>query len=233
LKIKFAVPTVTYLSLVAKLGSTSRNHKSPVAGKFWDIGATAKHKIYNTTRNESSTRSKFGMRPSDEMLNKLQVDLQGSIRAKHGKENSTAKGLNSRLKSEVPIPKKSLSGTHIGNQLKKSKLTKMSLLPHMYVLIIGVSIAGAFLFSLVFVALYYYLNMNPAIKGYKMNRAPQFDHNSAKRKKPEKESNLEQQQQHHPQQHQQQKEQHIHDQQQYKRAEEESDIEVDLDSLNP
>ena len=130
------------------------------------------------------------------------------------------------------MPKKQLSGTFVSTHLKKSKLTKMSLLPHMYVLIIGVSIAGAFLFSLVFVALYYYLNMNPAIKGYKMDRAPTFDGSSTRSKKAEKQSNLgqQQQQQHHQQQEQQQQ---TENQQQYKRIEEESDIEVDLDSLNP
>ena len=92
----------------------------------------------------------------------------------------------------------------------------------MYVLIIGVSIAGAFLFSLVFVALYYYLNMNPAIKGYKMDRAPNFDGSSTRSKKTEKEGNLEQQRQ-----------QQVHNQNQNVRKEEESDIEVDLDSLGP
>ena len=121
------------------------------------------------------------------------------------------------------MPKKQSQVTFIGSHLKKSKLTKMSLLPHMYVLIIGVSIAGAFLFSLVFVALYYYLNMNHAIKGYKMDRAPNFDVNSAKSKKTEKESNVEQQKQ----------QQQVYNQNEHIRNEEESDIEVDLDSLNP
>ena len=135
-----------------------------------------------------------------------------------------------------------MAGNVIGSHLKKSKFAKISLLPHMYVLIIGVSIAGAFLFSLVFVALYYYLNMNPAIKGYKMDRAPTFDGASSKAKKAEKhndmeqqcfeqELNVEQQQQQQKQQQQQQEKEQEQQQQKQHREQEESDIEVDLDSL--
>ena len=62
-------------------------------------------------------------------------------------------------KSQVPSPSHPFTGSLISSHLKHS------LLPHMYVLIIGVSIAGAFLFSLIFVALYYYLNINPALQG--------------------------------------------------------------------
>lgn len=90
----------------------------------------------------------------------------------------------------------------------------------MYVLIIGVSIAGAFLFSLIFVALYYYLNMNPAIKGYKMDRAPTFESAPSKSKRSEKPSGMDKQQQ-----------QHDYEQHKLQKQAEESDIEVDLDSL--
>ena len=53
---------------------------SAVMGKFLDIGATVRHKVNNATKNESSAKSRFGMRPSDEKLNKLQVVLQGTIK---------------------------------------------------------------------------------------------------------------------------------------------------------
>lgn len=83
----------------------------------------------------------------------------------------------------------------------------------MYVLIIGVSVAGAFLFSLIFVALYYYLNMNPAINGYKMARPPSYDAKPTKQKRHEKESEA------------------FEDPPKPTKENEESDIEVDLDSL--
>ena len=73
--------------------------------------------------------------------------------------------------------------------------------------------AGAFLFSLIFVALYYYLNMNPAINGYKMARPPSYDTKPTKQKRHEKEEEVFE----HPP--------------KAKKDNEESDIEVDLDSL--
>ncbi len=76
----------------------------------------------------------------------------------------------------------------------------------MYVLIIGVSIAGAFLFSLIFIALYYYLNMNPHEK--------QKNQKEAKNAKKGSETDEE-----------------LKTGPQMYKDYEESDIEVDLDSL--
>ncbi|XP_065061532.1 hyaluronidase-1-like isoform X2 [Rhopilema esculentum] len=191
-----------------------------ILGKFLDIGTTPRQKISNASKsannlNSSKENAPFGIRPSDETLNKLQVDLAQNPKVKSKVENSTTREFNSRLKSEVPQPNKHFTTNFIKSHVKKSKFSKISLLPHMYVLIIGVSIAGAFLFSLIFVALYYYLNMNPAVKGYKMGRAPNFDSKPAKAKKNEKEQTEPQPQ--------------VPDNR--RNPNEESDIEVDLDSL--
>eukprot|EP00794_Sanderia_malayensis_P015165 gene15165-16724_t len=97
---------------------------------------------------------------ANEKLNKLQIELHGKLEAKPEISNSSKKLMNQ--KSEVPFPEKRFPGSFISNHVRHSKA---SLLPHMYVLIVGVAIAGAFLFSLIFVALYYYLNINQTQKG--------------------------------------------------------------------
>lgn len=52
------------------------------------MGVTVvRHKVNATVKNETSGKSRFGMQPSDEKLNKLQVDLLGSTRSNNVLEN--------------------------------------------------------------------------------------------------------------------------------------------------
>ena len=69
------------LIAVPKPKAVAGKPKSTVLGKFLDMGTTARQKIGNKTRNETSQKSRFGIRPSDEKLNKLQVDLLGTIKS--------------------------------------------------------------------------------------------------------------------------------------------------------
>ena len=66
---------------VPKPQATGEKKSKPAAlGKFLDMGATVRQNVSNATRNESLTKPGFGMRPSDEQLNKLQVVLQGAMK---------------------------------------------------------------------------------------------------------------------------------------------------------
>ena len=71
---------LTYFYSVPKPQAVKGKPSSAAVGKFLDIGATARNKVNNATKNESSAESRFGMRPSNEKLNTLQVVLHGTMK---------------------------------------------------------------------------------------------------------------------------------------------------------
>lgn len=150
--LKTKIKTIKKRAYIPSPKNSSAHLMGNNTGHVLDIGAVARQ-----TTNDSFLKSHFGVKPLNEKSNKFEIELQGQTKLSKSQSNSSTKSFDQ--KSQVPSPSHPFTGSLISSHLKHS------LLPHMYVLIIGVSIAGAFLFSLIFVALYYYLNINPALQG--------------------------------------------------------------------